>query len=83
MKVQALNAITTFNSWEKDPLLTEGDAPQWKVEQFARLRNTMGAIVVVFELLASLLELHPLWHFISLLPLLIAGVCALLGYLRH
>ena len=67
---------------EGTAMITKGDAPDWKVAEFKKSRNIIGTLVVIIELLISILKLHHLWHFISLLPLALGGMLGLLSIVR-
>ena len=85
-----LSAVSTLSprpaaaavAWKTDPLITKGNAPDWQVTEFKKSRNIIGTLVVIIELLISILKLHHLWHFVSLLPLALGGMLGLLSYVR-
>jgi hypothetical protein len=62
-----------------DPMITGGNAPEWQVAEFKGIRNVLGILVAILEILISLLKLHYLWHLASLFPLVLGGFMAVLS----
>jgi hypothetical protein len=75
-------AATTAELDPFDQMLLGGNAPEWQVSEMKQIRNVMGGVVAITELLISVLELHFCWHFVSLLPLVFAGFVGFLGYAK-
>ena len=65
----------TDEAWKEDEML-KGNAQEWQVNNFRKLRNKAGTAVVVAEVTISLFKVHPMFHLISLLPMVMSGACA-------
>lgn len=69
----AASAVVEDDEWKTDRLLTNGNAPEWQVKSFKTIRNAAGGFVLIMEVAMTLLRLNPMFHLVSLLPLLFSG----------